>query len=108
EEAADEKLASARYRLHSAQTKARRLHETIRAVLSVKHRYWRRKMSPREKCRMMAERCLLCLPQPLVLSLVRRTLYRDRPLPPPIAAACTIAEDRAIEAWQDRAEPLHT
>ncbi|HEX7377572.1 MAG TPA: glycosyltransferase [Pirellulales bacterium] len=71
--------ALTRYRVHVAQAKARRLRETIRAVLKVKNRYWRTSMSLGDRLRMWAERCLLCAPEAVVWRLLTSCHYHDKP-----------------------------
>jgi glycosyltransferase involved in cell wall biosynthesis len=66
-----------RYRFHRDQLKATRLRNTIRGILHVKRRYWRYRMTWRDKVQMWAERSLLWLPSPLVFRLVERILYSD-------------------------------
>lgn len=69
--------ALTRYRVHSAQAKARRLRETIRAVLQVKRHYWYKSMSIGDRLRMGAEACLLCAPEVAVWRLLTSCHYRD-------------------------------
>lgn len=66
------------YRIHPGQIKARYTRRTIRAVLEVKERYWARAMGFRARVRMLAERWLLRLPEPVVLGLLLWMQYRDR------------------------------
>lgn len=70
--------ALTQYRLHRAQTKARQLKETIRAVLRVKSRYWTRSMDAGDLLRMFAESCLLVLPERFILELLKKVHYSGR------------------------------
>jgi glycosyltransferase involved in cell wall biosynthesis len=71
-----------RYRVHPGAMKATRLHGIIRGTLEVKGRYWRDRMSPADRVRSLAERCLLALPPPLVLAIFKRATFRAE-LPAP-------------------------
>jgi glycosyltransferase involved in cell wall biosynthesis len=70
--------ALVRYRLHDGAMKARLAHATLRDTLLIKHRYFGRELDLGDRCRMLAERALLALPQPLVNGLFRHFLVRPR------------------------------
>jgi glycosyltransferase involved in cell wall biosynthesis len=67
------------YRIHSDQMKFRQLRETILASLRVKELYWLNHMNTRARLRMLGERMLLHLPDPIVKRLIVSMLYRDKP-----------------------------
>ena len=64
------------YRLHAGQVKTANLRDVIRAQLQIKTQYWRSTMDWRARCRMLAERCLLCLPPRVVVALFQRLEIR--------------------------------
>ncbi len=65
-----------RYRLHGGAMKQRLAHATLRDTLLIKHRYFGGELDLGDRCRMLAERALLALPQTLVNNLFRRLLVR--------------------------------
>ena len=64
-----------RYRLHSAAIKSRHVRASLRDTIRIKERYWRDRMGLRARLRLLGERCLLLLPQALVLLLFRRLAF---------------------------------
>jgi glycosyltransferase involved in cell wall biosynthesis len=75
-----------RYRVHAGAVKSTRLRTMIRGTLEVKDRYWRSRMTPRDRLRLFGERCLLALPPRLVMAMFKRTAYRTRLDVPAVAA----------------------
>ena len=92
------------YRVHQNQLKMTHMRDTIRAVLHVKETCWRRHMDVRACGRMMAERCLACLPEGTVYKLALQMLYNDEP-----PAVAVNRNDMAQPFGSFRCElPIHT
>lgn len=70
-----------RYRLHPEQMKATRMNQTIRAVLAVKRKYWRERMTLSARLRLWVEQGLLALPESWVLKLLLWLQFNDRLTP---------------------------
>ena len=68
--------ALVRYRHHAAALKQRTVKPALRATIAIKNRYFGSRLSPRARARIAAERALLLMPSPLVLSLFERVAYR--------------------------------
>jgi hypothetical protein len=69
------------YRLHAQQAKATQVHTTIRSVLAIKEKFWRRDMGLISVLRLWAEKSLLHLPPWMVWRLISVAQYRDH-IPP--------------------------
>jgi glycosyltransferase involved in cell wall biosynthesis len=72
--------ALVRYRVVPEGIRCAKVRDTLRGTLEVKRLHWRGEMDLAGRLRMWAERLLLCLPPPLVLSLFLKTQFRSDPV----------------------------
>jgi glycosyltransferase involved in cell wall biosynthesis len=79
--------ALVRYRVVPEGIRSAKVRATLRGTLEVKQLHWRGQMDLGGRLRMWAERLLLWLPPPLVLSLFLKTQFRSDPVPKGRAAS---------------------
>jgi glycosyltransferase involved in cell wall biosynthesis len=72
--------ALVRYRVIPEGIRCAKVRDTLRGTLEVKRLHWRGAMDLGARLRLWAERLLLCLPPPLVLSLFLKTQFRSGPV----------------------------
>ncbi len=70
------------YRIHAESIKSSKLREVLKSTIDIKQTHWRDDMDLAARLRLWAERCLLLLPQAVVLRLFMRTQYQAQ-LPTP-------------------------
>ncbi len=72
--------ALVRYRIHPGGMKTTKLRGILRGTIEIKEQYFKGRMSPRAKLRLLGEKVLLLLPPPLVLKLfLALSLRQDAP-----------------------------
>ena len=64
------------YRLHPGASKFTVIRAAIRGIIDIKLRHFAGRFTPRDRLRILAERVLLLLPEPIVLWLFTRLQYR--------------------------------